>query len=234
MTAAIAVAATTAFGLTATAGAYTVSVALRRRWASPFTTTVFVSTLLVIGVLLATGTSFTQYKLTYQAITSLLGPATVALAIPIYRNRYIFFRNLLPAACGLVTGSLCTMIVAGLLARLFGFSPDFVASISIKSATTPIAVEIARFVGGDPSITAIFAVTTGVIGAALGPWLLDRLGITNSMARGLALGTISHGIGTAQAAVESDIAGATAGVAMGLGALITALAAPLIVPLLAG
>jgi putative effector of murein hydrolase len=226
--------ATTAFGLAATTGAYTVSIALRRHWASPFTTPVLASTLMVIGVLLATEVSFTQYKPAYQAITSLLAPATVALAIPIYKNRHVFFRNLLPAGCGLVAGSLSTMITAGLLARFFGFSPDFVASISIKSATTPIAVEIAKFVGGNSSMTAIFAVTTGVIGAALGPWLLDRLGIASSMARGLALGTISHGIGTAQAAGESDIAGATAGVAMGLGALCTALAAPLIVPLLTG
>jgi putative effector of murein hydrolase len=155
------------------------------------------------------------------------------LALPIYNNRQVFLKNLLPAGCGLLAGSLGTMIVAGLLAREFRFSQNLVASISIKSATTPIAVEIAKVVQGAPALTAIFVVATGVIGAALGPWLMDRIGITHPVARGLALGTISHGIGTAQAVSESELAGAAAGVAMGLGAVCTALAAPYVVPLLA-
>jgi putative effector of murein hydrolase len=114
------------------------------------------------------------------------------------------------------------MIVAGLLARELRFSPNLIASLSIKSATTPIAVEIAKVVQVTPALTAIFVVATGVIGAALGPWLMDRIGITHPVARGLALGTISHGIGAAQAASESELAGAAAGVGMGLGAVSTA------------
>ncbi len=223
----------TAFGLAATVGAYAASIALRKRYVSPFTTPVLFSTLVVIGVLLATGVSFADYGPADHLITSFLGPATVALALPIFKNRHVFFKNLLPASCGRLAGSFGTMIVAGLLARDFAFSPRLVASISIKSATTPIAIEIAKVVHGIPAVTAIFVVATGVIGAALGPWLLDRCGIGNPLARGLALGTISHGIGTAQAASESELAGAIAGVAMGFGAVCTALAAPLIVPLLA-
>ena len=223
-----------AFGIAATGAAYAGSIALRKRYASPFTTPVLFSTVVVIAVLLATGMSFRQYGPAHDLITSLLGPATVALALPIYKNRQIFFKNLLPAGCGLIAGSLGTMVAAGVLARVFNFSANLVASISIKSATVPIAVEIAKVVHGTPALTAIFAVATGVTGAALGPWLLDRCRIGNPLARGLALGTISHGIGTAQAATESELAGAVAGVAMGLGAVCTALAAPLIVPLIAG
>jgi len=122
------------------------------------------------------------------------------------------------------------MLTAGLVAHAFAVAPELGASISIKSATVPIAVEIASVIHGDPSLTAIFVVVTGMIGAAFGPWLMDYLHITHPLSRGLALGTISHGQGTAQAATESEFTGAVAGVAMGLGAICTSLAAPYLVP----
>jgi putative effector of murein hydrolase len=165
-------------------------------------------------------------------MTFLLGPATVALAIPLYRKRQTFFRNLVSAGAGLLAGSLGTMIAAGLLARKIGFTPELVSSITIKSATVPIAVEVAKIIHGNPTVTAALVVITGMIGASSGPWLLDRLAITNPISRGLALGAISHGQGTAQAATECELSGAIAGVAMGLGAVCTSLAAPWIVAVL--
>jgi putative effector of murein hydrolase len=221
-------------GVCVTAGAYALSLRARKYHASPFTTPVLFSTAIVIALLLATGTSFQDYGPAKRLITALLGPATVALALPLYKNRQVFFSNLVPAACGLVAGSLGTMIVAGLLARAFALAPVLVSSIAIKSATVPIAVEIAGVVQADPALTAIFVVITGMIGASFGPWLLDRARVTHPLSRGLALGTISHGQGTAQAVTEGELAGAVAGVAMGLGAIGTSLAAPYIVPLLAG
>lgn len=221
-----------AFGVSLTVGAYALSLRARKYYASPLTTPVLFSTVIVIGVLLATGISFEDYGPAKRLITALLGPATVALALPLYRNRQVFFRNLLPAAFGLIAGSLGTMIVAALIARAFALAPDLVSSIAIKSATVPIAVEIARLLQANPALTAIFVVVTGMIGAAFGPWLLDRARITHPLSRGLALGTISHGQGTAQAVTESEFAGAIAGVAMGLGAICTSLAAPYLVPLL--
>jgi predicted murein hydrolase (TIGR00659 family) len=221
-----------AFGVSLTVGAYALSLRARKYYASPLTTPVLFSTVIVIAVLLATGISFEDYGPAKRLITALLGPATVALALPLYRNRQVFFRNLLPAAFGLIAGSLGTMIVAALIARAFALAPDIVSSIAIKSATVPIAVEIARLIQANPALTAIFVVVTGMIGAAFGPWLLDRARITHPLSRGLALGTISHGQGTAQAATESEFAGAVAGVAMGLGAICTSLTAPYLVPLL--
>jgi hypothetical protein len=106
-------------------------------------------------------------------------------------------------------------IAAGLTARMFGFKPELVASISIKSATVPIAVQIAQIVHGAPALTAIFVVLTGMIGAAFGPWLMSCFRIAHPVSRGLAPGTISHGQGTAEAATESELTGAVAGVAMG-------------------
>ncbi len=226
--------AVTGFGIALTAGAYSFSLLARKRYPSPLTTPVLFSTAIIIAVLLVTGISFDDYKPAKNIMTFLLGPATVALAIPLYKNRRTFFGNLVPAGAGVLAGSLGTMISAVFLARIFGFTPELVSSIAIKSTTVPIAVEVARIVHGSPTLTAVLVVITGMLGASFGPWLMDRLAITNPISRGLALGTISHGQGTAQAATESELSGAIAGVAMGLGAVCTSLAAPWIVPLLAG
>lgn len=229
---AISTMAVTGLGIALTVGAYSLSLSARKRHPSPLTTPVVFSTPIVIAVLLATGISFADYQPAKNIMTFLLGPATVALAIPLYKNRLSFFRNLVPAGAGLLAGSLGTMIAAGLLARKFGFTPELVSSITIKSATVPIAVEVAKIVHGNPTLTAALVVITGMIGASFGPWLMDRLAITNPISRGLAFGTISHGQGTAQAATESELSGAIAAVAMGLGAVCTSLAAPWIVRVL--
>jgi predicted murein hydrolase (TIGR00659 family) len=229
---AVATMAVTGFGIALTAGAYSLSLLTRKRYPSPLTTPVLFSTVIIIIVFSATGISFADYKLAKNIMTFLLGPATVALAVPLYKNRQTFFKNLIPAGAGLLAGSLGTMIAAGLVARIFRFTPELVSSIAIKSTTVPIAVEVAKIVHGNPTLTAVLVVITGMLGASFGPWLMDRLAITDPISRGLALGTVSHGQGTAQAATENELSGAIAGVAMGLSAVCTSLAAPWIVPLL--
>jgi len=124
--------AVTAFGIAVTIGAYALSLLARRRYPSPLTTPVLFSTVIIISVLLATGISFSDYQPAKTIMTFLLGPATVALAIPLYKNREAFFRNLVPAGIGLLAGSLGTMITAGFLARLFRFGPELVSSIAIR------------------------------------------------------------------------------------------------------
>ena len=227
----ITIVAVTSFSVTMTVGAYTLSLWARKRYPSPLTTPVLFSTVIVIAILLGAGISFADYKPAKDIMTFLLGPATVALALPLYKNRQAFFSNIVPAGCGLVVGSLGTMIIAGLTARILGFTQLLTSSIAIKSTTVPIAVEIAKIVHGSPALTAIFVVITGMLGASLGPWLMNRAGITHPISRGLALGTISHGQGTAEAVAEGQLSGAVAGVAMAFGAVCTALAAPYLVPL---
>jgi putative effector of murein hydrolase len=215
-----------------TIGAYLLSLEARKRWVSPLTTPVVVSTAAVIVALLATHTTLPQYEDAKQIITMFLGPATVVLAIPLFKNRGRLGKKAVAALAGLAAGSLSTMAVAALIARACGFAPVLASSIALKSATTPIAIEIAKIIHGDPALTAVFAVSTGMIGAAFGPWFLDRIKVTDPVARGVAFGTIAHGIGTAQAAAESDISGAAAGAAIGLAGVMTALLAPQILPLL--
>lgn len=220
----------TLLSIAITVGAYLLSNIAGRRFPSPFTTPVFFSTTLIIIFLLLFNINYDDYTIAKDMMTFLLGPATVALAVPLYKNREIIKKNSVPALSGLVLGTLSTIISAVILAKVLKLSNEIIASVSVKSVTVPVAIEVSTIIGGDPALTAAFVVATGIFGTALGPWLMDVTKISHPLSRGLALGTISHGQGTAQAAVEGELQGAIAGVAMGLAAITTSLIAPMIVP----
>jgi len=222
----------TLYGVAVTAGMYALSRKLSRRWPSPFTSPVFFTTLTTVIVLALSRVRFSDYADAKEILTFLLGPATVAMALPLYRNRRLLTANLVPALAGLAAGALGTLITVVALAKALGFSQLIVRSISIKSVTAPVAVELARMIDADPALTAAFVIITGMIGVMLGPWLLDRAGIKSPLARGLALGTISHGQGTAQAALENELSGAIASIALGIAAVFVSLIAPSLLPYL--
>lgn len=223
---------TTAFSIGVTVGAYLLSRLLARRYPSPLTTPVFFSTVVIILILAPSGVGVTDYEPAKRVMVFLLGPATVCLAVPLYKNRQTLVRNTLPALVGLGVGSLATLGAAMGLARLLGLPEIIRASISIKSVTAPIAIELAPLIHGSPTLTAAFVIATGMIGTMLGPWLMNVTGIHDPLSRGLALGTISHGQGTAQAVTEGELQGAAAGIAMGLAAVLTSFIAPFLVPIL--
>ena len=223
---------TTGFCIAVTLGAYLLSRVVARRYPSPLTTPVFFSATLIIMVLAQSGVGMADYERAKRIMVFLLGPATVALAVPLYKNRQTLLRNALPALLGLGVGSLATLGAALALARLFGLPEIMRASISIKSVTAPIAIELAPIIDGSPPLTAAFVIATGMIGTMLGPWLMNATGIHDPLSRGLALGTISHGQGTAQAVSEGELQGAAAGIAMGLAAVFTSCIAPFVVPML--
>jgi predicted murein hydrolase (TIGR00659 family) len=158
----------------------------------------------------------------------LLGPATVALAIPLYRQFDKVRRSAFAVLASIIAGSATATMSAVGIAWLLGGSHEALASLAPKSVTTPVAMGIAEQLGGLPSLTAVLVISTGILGAMLGPYVLNLLGITNMAARGLAMGTASHGIGTARAMQVNEVAGAFAGLAMGLNALATAVLLPLI------
>jgi predicted murein hydrolase (TIGR00659 family) len=199
-----------------------------RAWFNP----VALAMALLAAILLVTGTPYATYFQGAQFIHFLLGPATVALAVPLYlhwdRVRQLF----LPLVIGLLVGSLTAIVSAIGLAWLLGGSPRTLLSLVPKSVTTPVAMGIAEKIGGIPSLTAVIVILTGVVGAVAAPALLDVLRIRDDAVKGFAIGIAAHGIGTARALQISSMAGAFAGLAIGLNALLTVLLAPLIVRLL--
>lgn len=199
----------------------------------PLLNVVGLSAGLVIALLLACGLSYADYTPAKDIMTALLGPATVGLAVPLYRQRQLLRRLGLVIAGSVALGAALAMLSAALIAQFGGLSREVVMSILPKGVTIPIAVEIARINQGIPALAAAFVVATGTLGSLLGGWLLNLAGIRCAVARGLALGTVSHGQGTATALMEGQRQGAMAGLAMILCGLFSAGFAPLAVWLLA-
>jgi len=164
----------------------------------------------------------------------LLGPATVALAVPLYANFDRLKKNLVPIAGGLVAGSLAAVLSALGIGWALGASRESLLSLAPKSVTTPIAMGIAEKLGGLPSLTAVLVVATGILGAVLARSTLNLLRIEDHAVRGFAVGVAAHGIGTARAFQVSETMGAFAGLAMGLNGLLTAFLFPLLVRLWGG
>lgn len=182
---------------------------------------------LVLGTLLwATGTPYAKYFEGAQFVHFLLGPATVALAVPLFEQLPRLKRLWLPMLGALVVGTLAATASAIGIGWALGASKATIASLAPKSVTTPVAMGIAEKMGGLPSLTAVLVVCTGVLGAATGRLLFDALRIHQPEVRGFALGTAAHGIGTARAFQVSEEMGAFAGLAMGLSALFSALVLP--------
>lgn len=190
---------------------------------------VFLTTSIVIACLLLLGLDFEDYKPAKEIMTFLLGPATVALALPLYNNRKALLSGLIPVLIGVSIGSLTNMLIVFFIGKIALLDKKILLSLLPKSITAPIAIEVSKIIGGDPALAAAFVVATGMIGAIIGPALLTLANITNPVARGLAIGTTAHGQGTAVALQEGETQGAMSGVAMAIAAVLTAILAPLLI-----
>ena len=195
-----------------------------RAWLNP----VLLTVLVLVALLTWTNTSYEVYFEGAQFVHFLLGPATVALAVPLYRQIALVKRYPAALIASIITGSIVAMVSAVAIAKLGDVSVQTLISMAPKSITTPVAMGISEQLGGLPSLTAVLVILTGILGAAMGPWLLEKLRVTNAVAQGLAMGVASHGIGTGRAVYMNDVAAAFAGLAMGLNALITAVLVPVL------
>lgn len=188
---------------------------------------VLATSIAVLLLLQLPGGDLAGYERGTMPLRFLLGPATLALAVPLARQRALIRRHL-RALLAIPVGAIVGAVSAVFLSRALGLSRALTATLAPKSVTTPIAMPISERAGGIPELTAAIVILVGVLGMALGPWLLDRIGVRSPIARGLALGTAAHGVGTARALEESDETGAAAGVAMVIAGIVTALIVPLL------
>lgn len=177
----------------------------------------------IAAVLCLAGIEYDDYFAGAQFIHLLLGPATVALGIPLYEKLALVKSNLIPLIAALVVGSLTAVGATVFFAHLFGFSSDIVASLAPKSTTAAVAMAISSGLSGDPALTAAVVVLTGICGALVVTPLMNAMRIKDFSARGFAVGLASHGIGTARAYAVDPVAGLFSGIAMGLNAVLTSL-----------
>ncbi|MFH1814906.1 MAG: LrgB family protein [Pseudomonadota bacterium] len=217
-------------GLTLTLLAYQLAYAIYVKLGShPLANPVAIAVALIVAILTFTGTPYAIYFEGAQFVHFLLGPATVALAVPLYaqwpRLKKLFGASML----ALVTGSVVSVASVWLIAEAFGASDQVLRSLAPKSVTSPIGMGISEKIGGLPSLTAVLIMLTGIVGAVIGPALLKATGTQDDAIRGFAIGISAHGIGTARAFQISETAGAFSALAMGLNGVVTSIVVPLLV-----
>jgi putative effector of murein hydrolase len=207
--------------------AYQIGVAVyERTQLNPLANPVLIAVTLIAVTITAIDMPYPKYFEGAQFVHFLLGTATVSLAVPIYKGLASLRGRLLPLTAALVGGGVTSVVTAVAIARMLGADDAIVGGMYSKSLTAPIAMGVAERIGASPTITAVFTVTTGILGAALGRYVLDAVRCRAWWQRGLAIGIASHGIGTSRAFSVHPEAGAYAGIAMGLHGVLGAVAIP--------
>lgn len=213
--------------LVLTMAVYLATMALYKRYAChPLLIPVFPSVVIVVGVLLATDTPYTTYKQGVEWLNILIGPATVALAIPLYAQRARIRALWRPICVALLVGCTVALLSAMGIAWALGDSWETIVSLAPKSATIPIALPMSERFGGLPSLAAVAVAVTGISGCMLAPLLMRLVRSNNPAVEGFAQGLTAHAIGTARSIQINPTAGAFAALAMGLNGVLTALLMP--------
>ena len=223
------IAATPLLWLAVTLAAYLVGTLFQRRCkGSPLASPVLLAIALVSIIVLATRTSYTAYFAGAQFINFLLGPATIALAVPLAKNIGLIRRNLRSIVLALVSGSITSIVTGVAIVWLLGGSRVVAFSMAPKSVTTPIAVAVSQEIGGVPALTAALAILGGIVAAISGQAMLHRFRVRDWRAHGLAAGVAGSGIAAAQVAPRDELAAAFAALGIGLNGLLTAILVPLL------
>ena len=221
------------FWLTLTIGSYLIADFIYRKSnLFPLLNPVAISVLIVSLTLVSFNIDYERYFDGAKFIHFLLGPATVALAIPIYKKWNLIISNSKAIFLSLMVGSIFAILITFSLSSYLDLKDELILSLLPRSVTAPIAMGISEIIGGIPSLTAIITLITGIIGASLGIFVFDLMKLKKMEARGFSLGLASHGIGTARAMSRDKNAGVFAAVGMGLSGLITSIIIPLFLKLI--
>lgn len=209
------------FGLTLTIGAYAIARGVHARlpWLHP----ILGSSAIILAVLALLRFPIADFQGEVDLLTALLGPATVALGVPIYKHLALIRQRMAAVLLSVLAGSVTGIVSAGLLVYITHGSREVLLSILPKSVSSPIGIEISRALGGTPELSVMFSVVTGVLGGVLGPAFLRRAGLRDPVYFGLAMGSAAHGFGTARSLQESETAGSFGALAMGLSGIVTSL-----------
>ena len=203
-----------------------------KKWPLPFLHPLFMTPVLLIILISLINVSANQYLADVKWLTHLLGPATVAFAIPIYKHGRLLKKYLGNILVSITTGSFVAIISTFALAMIGRLQPDMFISILPRSITTPIAIEVSKEIGGLPPLTTVFVILTGIFGGVMGPTILKRFSIKSPVARGLALGMGAHGVGTNKALEYGEKEATFSTIAMIMAAWITLLFANSLIPAL--
>lgn len=212
-----------------TVGIYLLMKRIYLRWKTPWLSPIVTAGTVVVLSLLWLGIPYEAYMTGGRWIEGLLGPAVVAFAYPLYRQRELLKYHGLPILAGVLTGALVALIGSFSWAHLLGLDLRMIHTLIPQSVTTPVAMDLSRQWGGVPTLTAVLVILAGVVGAVGGPFLYKWLRVEHTLGQGIGFGSAAHGIGTSRAMEEGEAVGAVSTVAMTLAAVLTALLGPLLI-----
>ncbi|APH04034.1 LrgB family protein [Bacillus weihaiensis] len=198
----------------------------------PLLVPIFTTSIILVVLLLLLQVPYEIYMVGGRWIDELLGPAVVALAIPLYDNRKMIKKNVVSIFISIFSGSIIGILSGVLLSVIIGLDDNLIASIAPKSVTTPIAMEISELLGGTPAIAAVYVMVAGISGTIFGPYLMRKATIHHPISIGIGFGTASHGIGTAKALELGTVEGALSSISLTLSAIFTSLLCPIIMTFL--
>lgn len=220
------------FAVGITLGAYQTALALYNKTKLMIFQPLFISVSMLVAILLVLDLDYQLYRENTQLLILLLGPATVALAVPLYQNSKRVREVLWPTMITLVIGGVFATVLGVGIAWLLGAEHMIVMALAPKSVTTPIAMLVSEQIGGSASLAAVFVMITGMLGAMFGVELMRLFRIVHPAAVGMALGMVAHAIGTARALQENEEVAAFSALAMSMMGVLTAVALPLVVAML--
>lgn len=200
---------------------FKLAVALYKKVRSPLLNPLLVTVAVIIALLCVFHIPLDSYESSVQLVSFLLGPATVALAYSVYRQRQILKQHFIPIFCGCLVGSVVSMISAYTLCELLGLGDEMATSFIPKSVTTPIAIAVSEQLGGITSITVAAVIITSILGAIFAPLMSKIFRVNNRIAKGVAIGTCSHAVGTTKALEMGELEGAMSGVSIAVSGLLT-------------
>lgn len=202
---------------------------LYKRCSYSYLIPILTSSTLIIVILLVFHIPYKSYMIGGQWISSLLGPSVVALAYPLYKQRHFIKNHLFPILGGVLIGAISGMVSVALLAKILGINHTLILSIIPKSLTTPVAIDVARGLGGNASMTIVGVMIAGIFGAIAAPTIFKLLRVHSPIGRGIALGSASHAIGTSKAAEYSELTFSISSVSMTLCAIMGSFIGPIVV-----
>ena len=208
--------------------AYQAGLWLRKKWNHPICNPILIAVILVAGFLLLTGTPVEPYQSGTSAISWLLTPATVCLALPLYEHFQVLKKNLGAIFAGIAAGTVVSLVCVFLLCRLFRLEDSFTVSLLPKSITTAMGIVLSGQNGGIPSLTTAVIIVTGILGSLTGSTLCKLLKLEDPVSQGVAFGTASHVIGTSKASELGQIQGAVSSLSLTVAGILTAVLFPLV------
>ena len=220
------------FGILLTIVAFEIGVLISRKFKYSFLNPLLIGNVLIVGFLLITGVSLDSYNVGGDYISVMLSPATVVLAVPLYRQIQKLRQFWMPILVGIFAGSLTSIGCVIFFSKILGLSSTLMLSILPKSVTIPMGSVISAQIGGIPSVTIIAITVTGITGAVTAPAVCRFCHIKHKVAQGIAIGTASHALGTTRAMEMGEVQGAMSSLSIGIAGLFTAVVAPVLVSLL--